>query len=343
LNNLKKINKKIALILTIMFFTLNCAPARTVIKEPVGELVWPPPPAVPRIKFVEQWTSRHDFGKPSQVLTFLIGPDPWEMLRRPQAVVADENGNIYVADSEQHIVFVFDKQKNTLRLLGYGVLSIPIGVAFDQKRGILYVSDSKLDKVFGLDKESGRVIHSFGGIGEFSNPSGMVFDDLTDRLYISDTKNHIIKVFDGNGTPLFTIGKKGREAGELYFPTYLAIDNQSLLYVMDTFNFRVQIFDSNGNFLKKFGKLGDASGQFNRPAGIGVDSEQHIYVVDTSFNNFQIFNSDGRLLLWIGNAGNTPGKFSLPTGLFIDKHDKIYVCDTFNRRIQVFQYLKEQN
>ncbi len=330
----------------IMFalaFVCACASSSKVImggERFSGEYVWPSPPAQPRIKWLANWSNRYDFGKPSKVMEFLIGKERVEALRRPNGVVTDASGNLYVADSESHIVFVFDFEKQALRFIGMRRLGVPIGLAINNKNGILYVSDSQQDRIFGFDKNTDDVRLTIGGPGEFKNPSGMVYDEKTDRLYVADTQNHTVKVFDKEGRPLFRIGKRGTEDGEFNFPSYLAMDRNGILYVVDSFNFRVQMFDSNGKFLKKFGKLGDTSGNFSRPAGVAVDSDGNIYVVDTAFNNFQIFNSDGRLLLWVGNSGRKPGEFYLPTGMHIDHSDRIYVSDTFNKRVQVFQYLK---
>lgn len=315
--------------------------ATTPPEKPAEDIVWPPPPETPRIKWVTQWSSKYDFGKPNPFFTLLVGEEMAEKLVRPAAVVADSAGNVYVADAQLSIVFVFDQQKKKLRFLGTGTLSGPVGLAIDNKRGIVFVADSKQDKVYGINKESGKVMMELGKLKEMSNPSGMVYDEERERLYISDTQNHIIRVFDKDGKPLFTIGKRGAEDGEFNFPSYLAIDKNGRLFVADTLNFRVQIFDQDGRFLKKFGRLGDVSGTFSRPYGIGVDSEGHVYVVDSAFNNFQIFDEDGRLLLWVGHVGRKEGEFFLPQGMFIDANDKIYIADTFNARVQVFQYLKE--
>jgi DNA-binding beta-propeller fold protein YncE len=332
--------KIFATILVIVALAISCAMPRLP-KKPTGEYVWPPPPNTPRIKWLTQWSNQYDFKKPNLLLTELMGPEKIWMLIRPMSVVADSAGNVYVTDSELRLIFVFDQEKQALRLLGRGTFSTPIGLAMDNKRGILFVSDSKLDKVFGLNKDNGKIILSLGTPGEYNNPSGLAYDEERERLYVSDTKNNMVRVFDKNGNQLFTIGKRGQGDGEFNMPSYLAVDRNGRLYVVDSFNFRVQIFDTEGKFLKKFGKVGDASGQFARPYGIGVDSEDHIYVVDSAFNNFQIFNEDGKLLLWVGQPGKNPGEFYLPTGMYIDKQDRIYVADTFNYRVQVFQYLKE--
>jgi DNA-binding beta-propeller fold protein YncE len=304
--------------------------------------LWPPPPATAKIQWIGQWADRNDFGKTGKVLEFLVGKERIEKLQRPNGVVVDQDGTVFVADSEMKLIFVFDVKKNTLRFLGLQRLAAPIGLAIDNKRNIVFVSDGRNKKIFGIDKNSDDVVMTFGGPNEFKNPTGIVYDEERERLYVSDTQSHNIKVFDKNGKHLFTIGHKGINDGEFNFPSYLALDKTGKLFVVDSFNFRIQIFNHEGKFLKKFGKIGDGSGSFTRPHGIGVDSDGNIYVIDAAFNNFQVFNETGRLQLWIGNAGNKPGEFFLPSGMYVDKYDRIYISDTFNRRVQVFQYLKEK-
>lgn len=306
-----------------------------------GEYIWPPPPEVPRVKWLTEWSNQYDFEKPSGLLAFLFSEENIARLNRPNGVTVDSAGSIYTADSDLGVIFVFDQEKRTLRFVGGGTLFTPVGVAIDNSAGVLYVTDSGYDGFFAFDKKTGNLLFSFGG-ADYKNPSGIAVDEARDRLYITDTQNHMVRVCNRKGDTLHTMGEKGREDGKFYYPTYLAVDREGNLYVSDSFNFRVQVFDYKGKFLRKFGKLGDTPGTFTRPKGIGVDSEGHIYVVDSAFNNFQIFDQDGSLLLWIGEGGNAPGQFFLPTGLFIDKEDRIYIADTFNRRIQVFQYLKQK-
>jgi len=325
----------------ILIFVLGCASRSPMPAKPTGEYVWPPPPETPRIKWLTQWSDSQDLKKVNP-LDVLIREAKLHVLFRPNGVVSDNAGNIYVADSQLHKIFVFDIEKQVMRFLGENTLQTPIGLAIDNKRGIIFVTDSGIDKVFGLDKNTGKVVMSLKTTGKFNNPSGIVYDEEREKLYVSDTKNHIVRTFDKDGKALLTIGGKGSYDGDFNAPTYLALDRNGRLYVVDTFNGRVQIFDPEGKFVKTFGRLGNKPGSLSRPAGIGVDSDGNIYVVDTAFSNFQIFNDNGKLLLWIGKAGTGAGEFSLPTGMYIDSQDRIYVTDTFNRRVQVFQYLKEK-
>ena len=175
------------LFLAVIIIISGCATTPSGPTKPTGTFVWPIPPGSPKIKWITQWSERYDFGKPNEVLEFLIGKERTERLRRPNGVVADAEGNIYVADSEIRTIFVFDMGKKTLRFLGMGTVAGPIGLAIDNKRGILFVSDSRLDKVFGFDKITGDIVISLGGPGEFRNPSGLAYDDQRDRLYVADS------------------------------------------------------------------------------------------------------------------------------------------------------------
>lgn len=330
-------------IICLLFSTFGCAPLpQSGLDESSDKYVWPQPPATPRIKWIGAWSNRKDFGGASEIMNFLIGEEQVEQLRRPNGVVADLEGNVYVADSELRNIFVFDQENKKLRFLGLGSLAGPVCLAIDNKRGIVFVSDSRLKKVVGINKNTDSVILTLGAPGEFLGPTGLAYDANKDRLYVADTQAHVIKVYDKDGNFLSSIGRRGSQDGEFNFPSYLVVDKQSRLYVVDAFNFRIQIFDAEGNFVRKFGKLGDSSGYFSRPHGIGIDSDGDIYVADAAFNNFQIFNEEGKLLLWVGRTGRKPGQFFLPSGLYIDNQDRIYVSDTFNRRLQVFQYLKEK-
>jgi DNA-binding beta-propeller fold protein YncE len=325
----------------LLLLILGCSAKSPLPAKPTGEYIWPPPPETPRIKWLTQWSDSQDIKKVNP-LDVLIREAVLYVLFRPNGVIADSAGSVYVADSQLHKIFVFDLEKKIMRFLGEKTLNTPISLAIDNKRGIIFVSDSGNDKVYCFDKNSGRVVMSLKTNAKFNKPSGVAYDEKREKLYVSDTKNHVIRTFDKEGNPLITIGKKGRDDGEFNSPTYLALDGNGRLYVVDTLNGRIQIFDAEGRFVRKFGRMGDTPGSFSRPAGISIDSEGHVYVVDSAFSNFQIFNEDGKLLLWIGKAGIGAGEFSLPTGMYIDGQDRIYVTDTFNRRVQVFQYLKEK-
>ncbi len=316
----------------------GCAPQ--VVEKPV-DLVWPNPPETPRIRYLRSLSRVNEFGNSgSNWLELLFAQDARGTMAKPYGVTTDQEGTVYVADSGQGLVWVFDEKNKKVSLLGQGILKQPVGVAVDG-RGIVFVSDVILQRVYGLDRQGKRVV-AIGRKDELKNPSGLALDRTSGRLYVADPRSHKVRVYNSaDGKFLFEFGQRGKADGELNFPTNLFIRNGKL-YVTDTGNFRIQIFDLEGKFLKKFGQVGDSPGQFARPKGVAVDSEGHIYVVDAAFDNFQIFDEEGRLHLSVGTAGSRPGYFRLPAGIHIDHENRIYVVDSYNHRVQVFQCLSEK-
>jgi len=311
-----------------------------------SKLVWPLPPEEPRFRYVSIWLNEDSFTGtgPTWVEKFFGEETKKEGLVQPHGVVADRNGNIYVADTFGKGVVVFDMEKRRIRHIGFtsGALSKAIGVAIDAEREELWASDMA-GNVYKYNKK-GEVLLALGRgqKGQLKNPTGLAFDRKNNRLFIVDTKQHKIFVFNRDGNPIASFGKPGKGDGELAYPVALAVDDDGRIYVSDSGNFRVQIFDSDFRFLKKFGVIGTAYGELGHPKGIAVDSEKNIYVVDAAANAIKIFNNEGQLLLVLGDTGIEPGQFWLPVCIYMDEEDRLYTTETLNRRVQVFQYMSEK-
>lgn len=329
------------LVFFVFVLLAGCAPQA--VEKPV-DLVWPNPPEVARIKYLRSLSRVDEFGNSGKSwLDYLFGEDASGNMAKPYGVATDKEGRVYVTDSGQGLVWVFDEKNQKVSFLGtsgQGKLSQPIGIAVDN-RGIIFVSDVSLQRVFGFDRED-KLVVAIGKKDELNSPSGLAIDRASGRLYVTDPRNHKIRVYNStDGKFLFEFGARGEGEGNLNFPTNLFI-RDGKLYITDTGNFRIQVFDLEGKFLKKFGEIGDGPGNLARPKGVAADSEGHIYVVDAAFDNFQIFDEEGRLYLFVGAAGHRPGYFWLPAGIHIDENDKVYVVDSYNRRVQVFQYMGEK-
>lgn len=315
-------------------------------------LVWPQPPQEKRIAYVLQIRGVDDvLGVPKRSwMDRAAGAKkagPRQSLRAPYGVVTDSQGRIYVADSGNHTVFVFDVNQKHVEYRGDHApakLAMPFGLAIDN-HDRLFVSDAALHQVVCFNPD-GQVRAVFG-MNELERPGGIALDSARNRLYVADAKANRIAVFDTQsfrkvgliGGPS-TAGQA--EQGKFSAPTNVAVDAQGLLYVTDTWNRRVQIFSPDGKFVRAFGRDGDTPGAFVRPKGIALDGEGHIYVADAEFNNFQVFNPDGQPLLAVGNCGDDPGQFTLIAGMWIDRNNRIYVTDQWRGRVQVFQYFPER-
>ncbi|MCC6501501.1 MAG: 6-bladed beta-propeller [Deltaproteobacteria bacterium] len=308
---------------------------------PLPDIVWPEPPDEPKIKYVRAYKGSADFSGGGVATSILLGGETGMALKKPMGVFVGNDSKIYVTDTANSDVFIFDPKNskmNTLANMGAKLFYKPIGVTADTD-GRIFVTDSQVDKVTVLSS-SAKILAYLQPDEPFKQPSGIIADSINRRLYVTDTHTHNIKVFDLDTLKnTGTIGKRGKEEGEFNFPSHLGIDTKGNLYVVDTMNGRVQIFDKTGKFIKAFGQFGDAPGMFARPKGIGVDSEGHIYVVDAAFNNVQIFNDEGQVLLAFASYGSDRSQMILPAGLAVDSQDYIYVVDSWNRRINMFEYV----
>ncbi|MEW6740124.1 MAG: 6-bladed beta-propeller [Nitrospirota bacterium] len=336
--------KTIVLALTMLMalFTLAMGPKVEKKKE---HIVWPPPPWEPRIEFLYTVTTPDDFdikkGFFRRLWEFVAG-ESREGVVKPFGVFADENGRVYLTDTADQSVHVFDPKDNNYFVIE-GInqksrLTSPISVATDAERNI-YVSDSVTRRVYVFN-EKGKFIREIGSDNTMQRPTGIAIDKASGTLYVVDTLASNILVYSLDGKHIKTIGEYGGGNGQFNRPTFIAIGKDGNLYVTDTMNVRVQILDKNGKFVGKFGKRGDGTGDLANPRGIAIDSDGHIYITDTILEAVQIFDKSGQLLLVFGRRGTNSGEFALPAGISISNDDKIYVADSYNMRIQVFRYLK---
>lgn len=331
----------ITLTLLMALFTISMGPKVEKKKE---HIVWPPPPWEPRIEFLYSITTPDDLqikkGFFRRLWEFIAG-ESREGLVKPFGVFADEGGRIYVTDTADQSVHVFDPKDNNYFVIE-GIdkksrLTSPIGVATDAG-GNIYVSDSVTRRVYVFN-EKGKFVREIGADNTMQRPTGIAIDKASGTLYVIDTLASNILVYSLDGKHIKSIGEYGGGNGQFNRPTFITIGGDGNLYITDTMNVRIQVLDKNGKFIGKFGKRGDATGDLANPRGIALDSDGHIYLTDTILEAVQIFDKSGQLLLVLGNRGTKSGEFSIPAGISI-ANDNIYVADSYNMRIQVFRYLK---
>ncbi|OLS37843.1 6-bladed beta-propeller [Bacillus sp. MRMR6] len=124
-------------------------------------------------------------------------------LRAPNAIAVDKDGNIYVSDTGNQRIQIFDKDGQFVRAIngskdgvGSSTLVNPRGIAVDT-RGIVYIVNNLSHFVYGFDK-NGEKVFEFGGMGDqneqFYLPNGLVIDE-NDQIYITDTLNQRVVVY----------------------------------------------------------------------------------------------------------------------------------------------------
>ncbi len=297
-----------------------------------------------------------------------VGTEPGQF-NQPRDVAVGLDNEIYVLDSDNHRVQVFDLEGNYLREWG---------------------SRCQLESGLGCVDPDGNGPLAYGD-GQFQEPWGIAVD-AEGRVFVADTWNHRVQVFEADGTFVTKWGSYGQTVESvslLYGPRDLAIDASGRVFVTDTGNKRVLVYNRQGWLLNQWGGAGVGPGQFEEPVGIDVDSQGNIYVADTWNQRIQVFDSDlvylrewtvdawygesvlnkpylavdgqdrvyitdpegyrvavfsseGDLLATFGSYGFDDRSFSLPTGIDIDRAGRIYIADASRNRVMRFERLPEE-
>ena len=275
-------------------------------------------------------------------------------LSSPTGIALDTEGNLYVADTDNHSIQKFDKAGKFLARWGSepssqeGQFYYPRGLAVGPD-DVVYVADSGNNRVqkFDLEGNAQKAWGKFGfawrgaEMGRFDVPWGITTDQ-DGNVYVSDTSNARIQKFQADGQPLLKWGRDGSFDGAFFFPRGVAVDFVGNIYVADESNNRIQKFDTRGSFLTKWGREGSGPGQFRSPWGIACDALGNVYVVDSGNHRIQKFDGNGTFLCSFGNRGKTEGQLNFPYGIAVDKEGCVFVVDSGNNRILKYVPTEEE-
>ena len=345
--------------------TVKASDQRSTAYFDLSKIVWPNPPAIARIKFVDLFTgekvdpslfAKKGKGKQKwmdrlagtkQTDEYQIKDLPFQLIR-PYGVAVDSRGLIYTADQGVSAIFIFNPETKAVELIGngrqahFGAIS---GLAIDDNDR-LFVTDTGLHRVDVFAPGTHQLVTAFGS-EVLAHPSSIAIDTENRFLYVVDTENDVVDVFDADNFKLLrklgTPGKKHTLSapGTFALPMGVAVDREGNVYVTDTFNNRVEIFDADGGFISTFGKNGDGAADFERPKGIAVDCDGHIWVADAAQDRVKVFNREGRLLIYFGQHGEYPGRFMGVYDVAIDKNNRVITSEIFPGRVQVFRYITD--
>ncbi len=242
----------------------------------------------------------------------------------PSAVAVDSAGNVYVADTYNHVI----------RLVS------PSGV---------------VTTVAGLANVSGST-NGIGNLARFAFPSGIAVDS-SGTIYVADTGNSIIRrvSFGGNvstlaGTPGVIGSANGfGPAASFSFPSGIALGAGGVLYVADVSNHMIRRVSATGDVttLAGAGLAGSTDAnqllaRFNQPSGVAVDVAGNVFVADTFNSTIRriALNGDVTTVAGVaGLAGSTDGvgnaaRLNQPFGLVVDSNNNIFIADTRNDAIR---------
>jgi DNA-binding beta-propeller fold protein YncE len=220
-------------------------------------------------------------------------------------------------------------------LLLFGLLAVMAALALS---AILFKAAPEVPIAAQLSGKFGK--GSGDGPGQLNSPRGIAVDGQG-RLYVTDLGNSRISVFNPDGTPAFSFGKKGEEppkskAGEFNEPSGVAVAPDGTVYVADAWNGRIQAFDPKG---KPKAEFGGARFSFYSPRNVAVDQQGNFYVADTGNSMVKVYNPGGKELKVLGGKGKGGGHFNEVFGIAINAKGEVFVADPGNQRIHKFSAL----
>ncbi|RIK41937.1 MAG: hypothetical protein DCC55_10415 [Chloroflexi bacterium] len=216
----------------------------------------------------------------------------------PWGVAVDQSGNIYVADTWNGRIQVFDREGNFLRKWGYfnttnGELGDPLalfgprGLAVDLD-GNLLVADTGNKRILRYSPV-GELIQQVGGGGviggRFEEPTSVAVSPVDGSVFVADAWNRRIQRL---GTDLAFVAEypvPSWDSRDIYMKPYVAAAPNGQLYVTDPQFFRVFIYDSNGELRANFGNFGSDLNRFGLPNGIAIDPIGGVVLVADANNN----------------------------------------------------------
>ncbi len=222
-------------------------------------------------------------------------PLPVGTFREPWGIAVGPDGRVYVADTWNHRIQVFDAEGNFLTQWG----------AFGQG----------------------------GNPYDLWGPRDVVVD-RDGYVIVSDTGNKRLLVFTPDGQFVEQIGGGGTGPGQFNEPVGLAIGPDGTLYVADTWNGRIQAFRSLGQGAYVFSHMWDVPGWKNEHLEnkpyLAVDEQGRVLATIPMRQTVVIFDDQGQVQFWWRVFTPPEGAIGVVNGVAVDAAGTIWIADAFN-------------
>jgi DNA-binding beta-propeller fold protein YncE len=279
----------------------------------------------------------------------IIGRRAEGVLRFPEAVAVDSQGDVYVADQLTFVVQKFNDEgvfEGEWGSYGGGPGQFgPIGALATDAAGNVYVVDSSHNRIQKFSpngellamwghKGSALGDFNFGSSQDYTKPPGGGIAVGGSYVYVADSVNDRIERFNLSGGEPIQWGSYGGGPGQFSYPRGVAANESEVLVTDD--NQRVQRFDTSGDYLGSAGSAGTGPGQFQFTYGVALDAVGDVFVADDLGHRIVKLGTQLQFLGAWGGFGSKPGQLAFPRALASDPAGDTYVADTANDRVEVF-------
>lgn len=256
----------------------------------------------------------------------------------PTAVALDSDDNLYVTESSNNRLSIFNASGNFVKKLTG--LKKPTGVFVD-KGGKIYICNPGRKNVEIYDSGLHLLYKLGSGDGEFRFPAAVAVH-RSGNIYVADAMGDTVKAYRPDGTFFFSFGGTGNDDGKFRFPTSIAIDEAAGEIIVSDLQTtsagiqgaRIQVFNEGGSFRRKVGSFGQGAGRLMKPLGTAVDNSSRIFVADAYQNIVHVFGSGGDYLKTIYDLKNP---MRTPLGIAVSgKTGKLYVASLNTSTVEVY-------
>ena len=251
-------------------------------------------------------------------------------LNEPKAVTVDGQGNLIIADSENHLVRKVDRvTKLITTIAGYvGTLEPRLEV----------VKPAPLPERESDDPFADAATTGEGAFAQQTDLSGTV------RYVVNGAG--VAKRFGGDGGPA--------DRALLNFPTAVAVDRAGHLYIADTMNHRVRRVEAGTGRITTIAGVGQpryggdggpaVAAGLNEPAALAIGDSGTLYIADQSNNRVRAIDLSTGVIRTVAGTGSatyngdgmpaTEASLAGPSGLALGRDGTLYIADTFSGRIR---------
>ncbi len=251
-------------------------------------------------------------------------------LNEPKSLTLDTEGNLFIADSENHVVRKIDRKTNCIRTVAGRFQGIDSGAK--------PVSSAPVAE--GVDGDP------FAESGTVNSHAFTHQTDLSGTVRYVATGAAPAKRFSGDGGPA--------DQALLNFPTAVAVDRAGHLYIADTLNHRVRRVDAATGVITTVAGLGQprcfgdgrlaVEAGLNEPAALAVSDKGVLYIADQSNNRVRAVDLTTGVIYSVAGTGiaayneadvpATETGLAGPSGLALASDGPLFIADSFNGRIR---------
>jgi len=258
------------------------------------------------------------------------GPATAALLNEPKTIALDADGNLYIADSENHLVRKVDVRT--------GIIATIAGICIRDAH-----ASSPAEPVLERSEDDEDPLE---------DPVGKQGDTYAQKPDLSGMVRYVTGMqakdqrFSGDGGLAIN--------AVLNFPSAVAVADDRTVYIADTWNHRIRRVNPLTGVISTIAGTGQAKfcgdhgpavqAALNEPVAVALDGPDCLYIADQSNHRIRKLELTSGVMTTIAGTGESgyngdgaPGPETAlagPSGLAVDHDGNLYIADTFNSRIR---------